>query len=66
MTPILDEMYQSFLNNNVPQMWKSCSYPSLKPLGAWFEDFGERVAFFDYWLNEGKPKSYWISCFFFP
>ncbi len=39
MTPILDEMYKSFLSNQIPQLWKSKAYPSLKPLAAWFEDF---------------------------
>ena len=39
MTPILDEMYNSFLTNAVPLIWKGISYPSLKPLAAWFEDF---------------------------
>jgi dynein heavy chain len=66
MTPIADEMYNSFLNNMVPQMWKGCSYPSLKSLSTWFDDLIERIAFFENWIQNGKPKAYWISCFFFP
>lgn len=66
MTPILDEMYNAFLKNQIPKMWSSVSYPSLKPLGAWFEDFLLRNQFIQNWLDNGKPKAYWLSCFFFP
>ena len=45
MTPILDEMYNSFLKNQIPKIWSSVAYPSLKPLGAWFEDFLQRIQF---------------------
>jgi dynein heavy chain len=43
MTPILDEMYNSFLKNSIPKIWASKAYPSLKPLGSWFEDFLLRI-----------------------
>ncbi len=66
MTPKLDQMYQSFLNNVVPQLWVSAAYPSLKPLGSWFDDFLKRTSFFQNWLDHGKPKAYWLSGFFFP
>jgi len=66
MTPILDEMYNSFLTNAVPLIWKGISYPSLKPLAAWFEDFQKRIEFIENWIANGKPKAYWLSCFFFP
>lgn len=66
MTPKLDQMYQSFLNNMVPQLWTASAYPSLKPLGSWFDDFLKRTSFFQNWLDNGKPKAYWLSCFFFP
>lgn len=66
MTPIIEEMHNSFLINSVPLCWKNSGYPSLKPLGSWFEDLIMRVAFFENWNSNGKPKTYWISCFFFP
>lgn len=68
MSGELDLMAQSLLNNQVPQIWKGKSYPSLKPLASWFEDLILRCKFFNDWLNlqEGNPVSYWISAFFFP
>ena len=68
MSGDLDKMYQNFLNNQVPDIWKGKSYPSLKPLASWFADFEARIEFFRNWLNitDGKPKGYWISAFFFP
>jgi dynein heavy chain len=45
MSSELDLMYQSFLNNQVPQMWVKKSYPSLKPLAGWFEDLKLRCEF---------------------
>jgi Dynein, heavy chain len=66
MSVELDKMYQSLLNNQVPALWKKVSYPSLKNLASWFEDLIQRVAFFEQWLNKGKPRGYWISAFFFP
>mmetsp|Transcript_28327 Transcript_28327/g.25133 ORF Transcript_28327/g.25133 Transcript_28327/m.25133 type:complete len:225 (-) Transcript_28327:49-723(-) len=66
MSAELDMMYQSLLNNQVPDLWKKVSYPSLRPLSSWFEDLQARCNFFDTWLNKGKPKGFWISAFFFP
>jgi dynein heavy chain len=54
------------MNNQVPGLWKKVSYPSLRPLGSWFEDLIERCKFFDQWLNKGKPKAFWLPSFFFP
>ena len=66
MSVELDKMYQSLLNNQVPQLWQKVSYPSLKNLASWFEDLIKRVEFFSNWLNKGKPKGFWLSAFFFP
>ena len=50
----------------VPELWKRVSYPSLKPLGSWVEDYHERIAFMRSWLTSGLPKSFWLPGFFFP
>ncbi len=34
----IDRMYQSMLNNKVPEMWQFHAYPSLKPLASWIEN----------------------------
>ncbi len=66
MSQELDEMYTAFLNNQLPSNWKKVSYPSLKPLGSWYQDLLERVAFLDTWLKNDNPSSYWLPGFFFP
>ena len=66
MSEELDLMYSSFLKNKVPQNWIDVAYPSLKPLGSWFEDLILRVEFMRNWLFQGHPKAFWLSGFFFP
>ncbi|XP_032736568.1 dynein heavy chain 6, axonemal isoform X2 [Lontra canadensis] len=66
MSEEMEKVYNSFLNNQVPFLWSSTAYPSLKPLGSWVKDLILRTAFVDLWLKRGQPKSFWISGFFFP
>uniref|UniRef100_A0A670K7B3 Dynein axonemal heavy chain 6 n=1 Tax=Podarcis muralis TaxID=64176 RepID=A0A670K7B3_PODMU len=66
MSEEMERVYHSFLNNQVPSLWANAAYPSLKPLGGWVKDLVLRTAFVDFWLKRGKPKSFWISGFFFP
>uniref|UniRef100_A0A452TJF6 Dynein axonemal heavy chain 6 n=1 Tax=Ursus maritimus TaxID=29073 RepID=A0A452TJF6_URSMA len=66
MSEEMEKVYNSFLNNQVPSLWSSTAYPSLKPLGSWVKDLILRTAFVELWLKRGQPKSFWISGFFFP
>jgi len=68
MTGELDDMFNSLLNNQVPDIWTKggVGYPCLKPLGSWFEDMLARFAFFRDWVENGVPNAYWISSFYFP
>jgi dynein heavy chain len=66
MSEVLDNMYLSLQNGQVPANWAKVAYPSLKPLASWYIDLQERVVFMDDWLQNGTPKSYWISGLFFP
>jgi dynein heavy chain len=66
MSAELDSMYIAFQNNQVPPNWTAAAYLCLKPLTTWYLDMLERIQFFDLWLKEGQPKSFWISGFFFP
>src|SRR3990167_7515819 len=61
----LEEIYNKMLMYQVPDAWHKVSYPSLKPLTSWFEDFLERLRFLQKWLDHGQPTSFWISGFFF-
>jgi hypothetical protein len=42
------------------------SYPSLKPLGSYVNDFKLRMSFMRQWLTGGEPKCFQLPYFFFP
>ena len=65
ITAELELVFDALLVGKVPEAWSFC-YPSLKPLGSWFRDMLQRVAFFKAWLEEGMPKAYWLSGFTYP
>ena len=46
--------------------WIKVGYPSLKPLSSWYLDLLKRIEFFQNWLKEGNPNSYWLPGMFFP
>lgn len=62
----LDAMYSSLLSDQVPQLWSSVSYASLKPLGAWYREFLQKVKFIRTWVQKGEPSAFWITGFFNP
>uniref|UniRef100_A0A9J8BJA1 Dynein, axonemal, heavy chain 6 n=1 Tax=Cyprinus carpio carpio TaxID=630221 RepID=A0A9J8BJA1_CYPCA len=67
MSEEMEKIYNSFLNNQVPDHWSNSAYPSLKPLGSWVRDLTLRTAFIEQsWITTGQPKSFWISGLFFP
>ena len=66
MSAVLDNVYFSLVNNQVPQLWTSNAYPSLKPLYSWVKDLGTRVEFMKKWVKGGNPTKYMLPYFFFP
>jgi dynein heavy chain, axonemal len=52
--------------NTVPGAWASKAYPSMKPLAAWSDDLMLRLEFIYNWIENGVPKVFWISGFYFP
>ena len=63
MSAELEIMGNSVVNGKVPDKW--AGYPSLKPLGSWVKDFLQRIIFYQDWVDNGKPKTFWISGFYF-
>ncbi|CAK9809640.1 Dynein axonemal heavy chain 1 [Anthophora quadrimaculata] len=66
MSEQLETVLNSLYNNRIPKVWQDKGYPSLKPLGAWFLDLKERIAFLNNWEDKGIPAAFWISGFYFP
>mmetsp|Transcript_28190 Transcript_28190/g.33408 ORF Transcript_28190/g.33408 Transcript_28190/m.33408 type:complete len:2629 (+) Transcript_28190:1-7887(+) len=66
MSPELDEMFTSFMNNTLPGIWTKVSFASLKSLGSWVKDLISRVDFFRKWLLDGQPYAFALPVFFFP
>ncbi|KAJ8000573.1 hypothetical protein DPEC_G00181790 [Dallia pectoralis] len=66
MSEEMEKIFNSFLNNQVPDHWSHSAYPSLKPLAAWIKDLALRTSFIQSWIIRGQPKSFWISGLFFP
>jgi len=66
INPQTQDLYQKVLNNVIPREFEKVGYPSLKPLSSWFTDLKNRLVFFNNWITNGNPASYWFSAFFYP
>ncbi|XP_019625905.1 PREDICTED: LOW QUALITY PROTEIN: dynein heavy chain 6, axonemal-like [Branchiostoma belcheri] len=51
MSEHLEEAYNSFLVQRVPEKWQEAAYESCKPLGSWVKDLAQRTDFFSTWAE---------------
>lgn len=66
MNEELDHLYNHLFENQVPSLWSSRGFLSLKPLGSWTQELQQRIQFLQRWIDKGTPSVFWISGFFFP
>ena len=65
MSATLEDVGNDLFFGQVPSLWMSKSYPSLKPLASYISDLGDRMEFYDRWVAEGPPVVFWMSGIFF-
>jgi len=66
MSEELEDMSSSLYKNSVPAAWNDVGFLSMKPLASWTRELGDRVKFFETWVEDGPPVVFWLNSFFFP
>merc|ERR1719277_1623062 len=64
-SPELEAVANGCLQNTIPGPWMGVSYPSLKPMLSYIEDFLERWKFMMNWVKNDIPFMFWFSAYFF-
>ncbi|XP_055378973.1 dynein axonemal heavy chain 12 [Condylostylus longicornis] len=65
LTPELEEIIIAINSKKVPTVWMKKSYPNLKPLASYIQDFLDRLNWLEKWFLNNKPPTFWLSGFFF-
>lgn len=61
----LESIAVSIAMRKTPVEWSKFSYPSMKPVAAYVQDFVDRLAWLQRWYEVGKPNVFWLPGFFF-
>eukprot|EP00931_Biecheleriopsis_adriatica_P052316 TRINITY_DN3041_c0_g1_i3.p1 TRINITY_DN3041_c0_g1~~TRINITY_DN3041_c0_g1_i3.p1 ORF type:complete len:5045 (+),score=1273.98 TRINITY_DN3041_c0_g1_i3:2025-15137(+) len=64
-SPELEAVADGCLTNKIPGPWMGVSYPSLKPMQSYVDDFILRLKFMSNWIKDGIPYTFWFSAYFF-
>ena len=60
------EVCKDLIAHKVPEGWKRNSFLSMKTIYPWIADLQQKASYYDQWIENGKPKAFWISAFFNP
>ena len=65
----MEDIMIALADNRVPRAWEKVAYPSLRSLGAWVVDLGDRARYLRAWCHEPNlslPKVTWLPGLFAP
>lgn len=65
MTLEMESISQAIIFKKIPKEWAKYSYPSLKPVGSYVQDFVDRLLWLQCWYENNKPNTFWLPGFYF-
>lgn len=65
ITPELEILGSSLTFGKIPDVWLKASYPSIKPVASYLQDFLRRLKWLDEWYRGGKDTTFWLAGFYF-